>query len=115
MNLMGITHLATTPTIAGRLSPERSTMLETLAIGGEPMTKTVQGMWSNTVRLFNVYGPTETSFNMVYCQAQPLSDVGVIGKPLRNVMAYILNDQHQEVSVGSIGQLAVVVTSQGIH
>ena len=107
VNLMEITHLATTPTIAALLSPERSPTLETLAVGGEPMTKTVQGMWSNTVRLLNVYGPTETTVNVLYCQMRPEVDIGVIGKPLRNVKAYILNDQLQEVPVGSIGQLSI--------
>lgn len=71
------------------------------------MTRTVQGMWSNIVRLLNVYGPTETTVNVLYCQMRPEYDVGVVGKPLRNVKAYILNDQFQEVPVGSIGQLAI--------
>ena len=107
VNLMGIKYLATTPTVAALLSPERSPTLETLAIGGEPMTRTVQGMWSKTVRLLNVYGPTETTVNVLYCQMRPEYNMGVVGKLLRNVKAYILNDQFQEVPVGSIGQLAI--------
>ncbi|KAG9230477.1 hypothetical protein BJ875DRAFT_546147 [Amylocarpus encephaloides] len=107
VNLMGITHLATTPTIAALLNPDTSPTLETLAIGGEPMTAKVQRTWANAVRLLNVYGPTETTVNVAYCQVQPDSDVSVIGKSMRNIQLYILNDQLQEVPVGSVGQLAI--------
>jgi non-ribosomal peptide synthetase component F len=107
ISLMGITHLATNPTIAALLSPDSSPTLETLAIGGEPMTKTVQRVWSKALRLLNMYRPTETTLNVSYCHIQPESDVSVIGKPLRNVKYYILNDQLQEVPLGTSGQLAV--------
>ena len=107
VNLMRITHLATTPTIGTLLSPESSPTLETLAIGGEPMTKAVQGIWSKALRLLNVYGLTEATVNAVYCHVQPASNVAIIGKPLRNVKVYILNDQLQEVPLDSVGQLAI--------
>ena len=103
VNLIRITHLAITSTVAVLLSPGRSSTLETLAIGGEPMTRTVQGMRSNVVRLLNVYNSTETTVDVLYCQMRSEYNVGVVGKLLRNVKAYILNDQFQEVPVGSMG------------
>ena len=42
INTIAVTHLATTPTIAALLSPEKCRTLELLAVGGEPMTRTVQ-------------------------------------------------------------------------
>lgn len=107
VNLMGVTHIATTPTIAGLLRPEKAPSLEVLAIGGEPMTRAVQQTWCTAVRLLNVYGPTEATVNVVSCHVQPETAVGVIGKPLKNCAVYVLNDQLQEVPWGSVGNLAI--------
>ncbi|KAM5357644.1 hypothetical protein ACJZ2D_016057 [Fusarium nematophilum] len=107
INAMKITHLATTPTLCALIRPETCPTLEVLAISGEPMTKTVQGIWSQAAKLLNVYGPSETTVNVTYCQVRPVGDVGIIGKPLRNVLIHILNDQLQEIPSGGVGQLAV--------
>ncbi|KPM37546.1 Linear gramicidin synthase subunit B [Neonectria ditissima] len=104
---MKITHLATTPSICALIRPETCPTIEVLAIGGEPMTKTVQGIWSQATKLLNVYGPSETTVNVTCCQVRPGVDVGIIGKPLKNVRIHILNDQLQEVPPGGVGQLAV--------
>lgn len=107
INAMAVTHLATTPTIAALLLPEKCRTLELLAVGGEPMTRTVHASWCRALRLLNVYGPTEAAVNVIYHHVQPYSDVGIIGDPLRGVTIRILDDRLQEVLSGNTGQLAI--------
>ncbi|KAM0430163.1 hypothetical protein ACHAPT_006171 [Fusarium lateritium] len=51
-----------TPTTIQNLlqSPSRVPSLKTLRSGGEPLSKSIMEEWSQSVRLINSYGPTET-------------------------------------------------------
>lgn len=107
INMMEISHLATTPTIIGLLTPEKTPTLKVLAIGGEAMTRVVQNTWCREVCLLNVYGPTETTVNVIYCRIEPETPIGVIGMPMKNTKVFILDDQLRQVPLGTVGQLAI--------
>ncbi|RSL52254.1 hypothetical protein CEP54_011029 [Fusarium duplospermum] len=51
-----------TPTTIQNLvqSPSRVPSIKTLRAGGEPLSKSIMEAWSQSVRLINSYGPTET-------------------------------------------------------
>ncbi|MFD1260465.1 non-ribosomal peptide synthetase [Entomomonas asaccharolytica] len=56
----------------------------------------------------NLYGPTEATVDVLYydCNNPDITDV-LIGKPIANTSAYILNEQLQPVPIGAIGELYV--------
>jgi amino acid adenylation domain-containing protein len=48
-----------TPSVADMISPEDVPCLETLLLGGEPMTDRHISKWKNHLKLINVFGPSE--------------------------------------------------------
>jgi len=54
----------------------------------------------------NYYGPTENSVDSLGCSAQDCPQV-IIGRPICNTSAYILDDYLQPVPVGVVGELYV--------
>ncbi|KAL1883653.1 NRPS protein [Paecilomyces lecythidis] len=102
-----ITHIATTPTVATMLAPALSPSLEVLALGGETMSETVRDTWAEHVHLLNVYGPTETTVNVVSREMFRTTPVSDVGRPLANVLVYILDDQYRRLPPGRVGQLAI--------
>jgi amino acid adenylation domain-containing protein len=59
--------------------------------------------------LYNLYGPTEASIDVSYyqCQADDESWQIPIGKPIANTCLYILDQQHNPLPSGAIGELYI--------
>lgn len=59
-------------------------------------------------QIHNLYGPTEATVDVLYydCNSPTLSQV-LIGKPIDNTSAYVLNDLLQPVPIGGVGELYV--------
>ncbi|WP_223069808.1 non-ribosomal peptide synthetase, partial [Paenibacillus caui] len=117
----GITYLKMTPSLFGMivnsvyftLHPIPS--LRLLLLGGEsihPQDVRVLFKRYPAIRLMNHYGPTETTIG---CITQPVDSSNlevflqrpVIGKPIHNTRAYILNAYNQLVPFGVIGELCI--------
>ncbi|MBQ4862211.1 non-ribosomal peptide synthase/polyketide synthase [Pseudoalteromonas sp. MMG013] len=90
--------------------------LKYVIFGGEALSQDTVGLWhqgyANThTQLINMYGITETTvhvtFNPIYANGIQSSDVNVIGKPLPDLSAYVLDKHRQQVHVGAIGELYV--------
>ncbi|KAK4065062.1 uncharacterized protein Triagg1_8698 [Trichoderma aggressivum f. europaeum] len=107
MAMLRITHIATTPTIAGALDANELPDVECLDIGGEPMTELCRDVWASKATLFNIYGPTEATVDVLGRQCFPDTDISNIGRPLENVFVYVLDDKLKQVGVGEVGQLAI--------
>ncbi|HEY0640462.1 MAG TPA: amino acid adenylation domain-containing protein, partial [Pseudonocardiaceae bacterium] len=92
---------------AGLLDPGRHRP-RVLTLGGEaidaPLWERLRAATDVTVH--NFYGPTECTVDAVSCR---LTDAGrpVIGRPLRNVRAYVLDDRLRPVPIGVAGELYV--------
>ncbi|MDT5036572.1 MAG: hypothetical protein QOE03_1757, partial [Micromonosporaceae bacterium] len=54
---------------------------------------------------YNFYGPTEYTIDAVVCRIGPATAGPVIGRPLHNTKAYVLDDRLQPVPVGVVGEL----------
>ncbi|MFI6685146.1 amino acid adenylation domain-containing protein [Streptomyces sp. NPDC050485] len=69
---------------------------------GEELWRTLRE--TSSVRAYNLYGPTECTVDTLGCRladsAQP-----VIGRPLRNTRAYVLDDRLRPVPIGFPGEL----------
>jgi non-ribosomal peptide synthetase component F len=93
--------------------PEILAQVATVVVGGEALSlhhaRKAQRCLPG-VELVNGYGPTEcTTFSTSY-RVSELSDDHrsvPIGRPLRNVLAYVLDDAMQEVAPGEEGELYV--------
>ncbi|RYZ45483.1 MAG: amino acid adenylation domain-containing protein, partial [Myxococcaceae bacterium] len=89
---------------------ERQHVPALLLIGGEALDEVTWRRLATTkrTRAFNVYGPTETTVNATAWAIQDASQVlPVIGRPLDNVRAYILDEQQRLVPFGMQGELCL--------
>jgi natural product biosynthesis luciferase-like monooxygenase protein len=82
--------------------------LDTLLVGGEPFPPALFSQLRQhfSGRIFNMYGPTETT---IWSSAELLSDESQIsiGRPLANTQLYILDQQQEPVPIGVCGELYI--------
>lgn len=73
--------------------------------GGENLSDKLAQELLKRGRLFNFYGPTETT---IYCSAIEIKadfDTITIGKPLANTSAFVLNEHQQMLPIGVYGEI----------
>ena len=77
--------------------------------GGEALSPELANyMLENGQRLWNVYGPTETTiWSSAYEIKTVLNANPSIGQPIANTRIYILDDQHQPLPPGIPGELCI--------
>ena len=85
-----------------------------LVLGGEALTaEGVQQWWQADAdtRIFNHYGPTETTIGCVMHEldrAQVGSNGSIpIGRPIANARIYILDEQREPVAIGDVGEIYI--------
>jgi amino acid adenylation domain-containing protein/non-ribosomal peptide synthase protein (TIGR01720 family) len=95
------------PAALATLSPGDDLPLEGLIVAGEACPGELVERWSQQVRMFNAYGPTEST--VCATLSEPLSGGGSppIGRPLWNTRVYILDDAQQLVPPGVCGELYI--------
>ncbi|MDQ3403410.1 MAG: amino acid adenylation domain-containing protein, partial [Actinomycetota bacterium] len=82
------------------------TGLRALTVGGEAVGDTLwRELASADIAAFNFYGPTETTVDTAI--AEIAGDRVVIGRPLHNVRAYVLDAERRHVPIGVPGELYV--------
>lgn len=100
-----------------KMTPSHMEMLDHLGIasnhikmvisGGEKLgtkhLEIVKRLLPNA-RIINHYGPTETTVGSV---AAEVGEVPYIGKPLKNIHAYLLDNEGAFVPVGQVGELCI--------
>ncbi|KAJ3169440.1 hypothetical protein HDU87_000611 [Geranomyces variabilis] len=118
------THILTTPslfnTLKGAFGPEELPCLQTVALGGEPMSADIVTTWADRVRLLNTYGVTECCVYQAYAQIGPGISRKAIGLPLAgNELLVMTNGREMETfaetpaaemraiepAAGSVGEL----------
>ncbi len=90
------------------LNSEDLLSLNTLIVAGESTPNNIYHAYENNgTTIVNGYGPTETTV----CATVKFYEYGMnpnnIGKPLKNVSVYVLNDSLHEVPTNAIGELFV--------
>ena len=80
--------------------------LRGIVYAGEACDVATGQYWSSQCKLYNYYGPTETTIYAIGKQVAH-GDVHLIGKPIANTQVYILNHSLQPVPMGSIGELYI--------
>lgn len=108
INKMRVKQAILTPTVGKILHPEDVPTMETLILGGEPMTKDVVDKWLPHCTILNVYGPTETSMVVTTKDVQANGKTAAIGAPFPTVMAYLVDPDGEDlVPYGSVGELCI--------
>ena len=106
---MNVNKADLTPSFLSHIKPSDVPTLETLILGGEPLTSQVIKDWTNHVRLINGYGTSECAVtNLVNGDLKCDTEASNIGRATGGV-AWILNinDHNKLAPVGTTGELAI--------
>ncbi|MEU1431893.1 amino acid adenylation domain-containing protein, partial [Nocardia sp. NPDC005746] len=113
-----VSHACMTPSMLSTIDHTRWRLpdLGHLVVGGENYGTELVERWSGTRLLFNEYGPTETTI-AVTLTALAAGELVTIGRPIRGVSAWILDQRLQPVPVGVAGELYVAggLLARGYH
>jgi amino acid adenylation domain-containing protein len=104
-----ITTMAITPSGLSVLSPSDLPSLRVLIVVGEEFPVELARTWLTKRRVFNAYGPTETTIwaTTHECSTETIRDHVPIGHPIDNVRVHVLDPHLRLVSIGEIGELCV--------
>jgi natural product biosynthesis luciferase-like monooxygenase protein len=111
-----VTHLQCTPSLLSALlrdprSREALKGLKCILVGGEPFPASLARDLRKacTGRIFNMYGPTETTIwsCMHEVDTAPSDGTVPIGRPIANTRVYIVDDRLEPVPVGITGELLI--------
>jgi amino acid adenylation domain-containing protein len=108
----GVSHLQCTPSMAGMLAatPERLRSLAPLShllLGGEALPGPLADRLAATVagEVRNLYGPTETTVYSLGQRVEGGEAKPLIGRPLSNTEAYLLDASLRPVPLGACGEV----------
>ncbi|HEY7819649.1 MAG TPA: amino acid adenylation domain-containing protein, partial [Vicinamibacteria bacterium] len=107
-----------TPSVLSALSPEGLSSLRTVIAAGERCGAEIAFRWSRGRRLFNAYGPTESTVCATATPCDPATTgAPPIGPPIDNVQAFILDQDLGLVPPGVPGELYLggVGLARGYH
>jgi len=110
----GVTHMQSTPSLARILALDSDVLaalgsLKMILLGGEALPASLVSRLRTVFsgRLFNMYGPTETT---IWSTAHEVTQHGnsiPIGVPIGNNFVYLLDDNLQPVKAGEVGNLYI--------
>ena len=92
------------PSALAALPEEALPDLRVLNVAGEAMPEQLGARWASGRRMFNLYGPTESSIWATVAEIDS-AVAPVIGRPIGNIEAYVLDRRHQPVPIGVPGEL----------
>jgi amino acid adenylation domain-containing protein len=107
----GVTHYVLTPSLAlvqFAADARECTTLRCAMVGGEPLPREVITLFAKRMpwcKVYNVYGPTETSVTATEIYAPLSTDVITIGRPVYNLQSFIVDAALRPVPVGVPGEL----------
>ncbi|WP_405845797.1 amino acid adenylation domain-containing protein [Streptomyces sp. NBC_01518] len=110
----GVTALQATPTLLRAVlalpgAEESLARLDVLMVGGEPLDRTLAARLKGLgiPRVLNMYGPTETTVWSTYWEIPEDVEEVLVGRPLANTAAHIVDATLNPVPVGMYGELVL--------
>ncbi|HEY5985399.1 MAG TPA: amino acid adenylation domain-containing protein, partial [Streptosporangiaceae bacterium] len=103
----GVTHAMLPPAVLATLADGSIGANVVLDVGGEACPPEVAARWSAGRVLFNSYGPTETTVDAAVWRCSPDSAEVLIGQPIVNTRAFVLDRRLCPVPAGVAGELYV--------
>ena len=86
--------------------------LRRVICSGEALTLDCQQMFFEHLpgtKLYNLYGPTEAAVDVTHWTCRPDCNLNniPIGRPISNIQIYLLNEAHEPIPVGNVGELYI--------
>ncbi|WP_203854783.1 non-ribosomal peptide synthetase, partial [Dactylosporangium siamense] len=96
------------PSLLGQLDPAAAGGVDTWVVGSERVSAQLVAAWAGRSRMYNAYGPTESTVLATTMRCQP-GEAGAppIGRPLGNVRVHVLDRSLNPVPVGVPGELYI--------
>jgi amino acid adenylation domain-containing protein len=109
MERMQVNWIDFTPTVLRTLTPAEVPHLKTLCLGGELLGDDLIRLWSNSVDMFNIFGPSECSITLTSSKKLEPGDSGTnIGRGYKCRFWIVDPRNHHVLSpVGAIGEMLV--------
>jgi len=104
-----VTHATIPPAVLATMSPETVPQDMTLIVAGEAVSSDLVEQWSAGRRMFNAYGPTESTVDATLWDCAGPWDVGrvPIGRPIVNTRVYVVDASLRLVAPGVAGELYI--------
>ena len=96
-----------TPSVLASLDPGAVPGFECVVVGGESWGVELMGRWCAGRRLFNGYGPTETTIMTNISGRLSVDSELTVGAPIRGMRSLVLDARLRPVPVGVVGELYV--------
>ncbi|SHL87101.1 non-ribosomal peptide synthetase [Mucilaginibacter sp. OK098] len=103
----GITHVTLIPSFLAMLPYEPLPQLTGLIVAGEACSIELMKKWAVGRDFFNAYGPTESTVCTSIAICNPNNEQITIGRPIGNILVYILDDNGNISPVGIPGELYI--------
>ncbi len=110
----GVTHMQCTPTLASLVTSEPEGLeavasLDVLLLGGEALPASLVARLRPAMRgrLFNMYGPTETTIWSTCAEVRHDGAPITIGKPIVNTRVYVVDRSLRVTPIGVPGELLI--------
>lgn len=99
------------PSLLGVIPYEEDCCIKKIIFAGEKCDNKVGLLWAKRVKLYNYYGPAEGTMYVTGKQIDS-DNVNEIGKPIKNMNAYIVDEDMNLVKKGEKGEL--LISGKGI-
>ncbi|WP_234343510.1 AMP-binding protein, partial [Streptomyces sp. WM6372] len=103
----GVTHATLPPAVLEVLGEDALPAGLTLVLAGEASSAGLVRRWVSGRRVFNSFGPTETTVDVTLWECRAGDDIVPIGRPVWNTRVYVLDAGLSPVPVGVAGELYV--------
>lgn len=109
-----ITFILLTPSVLNTIEPNSVPSLRIVQSGGESCTSTLVNKWSNKVKFFNAYGPSETAICCAINHMTESSIANCVGTPIGKAELSVVNRSGTPLPEGAIGELLISGGSVGL-
>jgi gliotoxin/aspirochlorine biosynthesis peptide synthetase len=103
-----VTHLPVTPSLLSSLEPSEFQLIRLIFVGGEALPLQLVQSWAiPNRRIFNCYGPTETTCVSTMTEVGAGTQQVTIGKPLRGYVVFLVDEALKPVGLGCSGEILI--------
>jgi amino acid adenylation domain-containing protein len=102
-----VTTAVVTPSLLSVLPEGRLSNLRAISVGGEACPADLAARWAPGRQFLNCYGPTEATIFATVALLSGDEERITIGRPVGNVVAYVVDRDLQPLPIGAVGELVV--------